>query len=586
MATPTRRADLPAGVTLHEPTTESSSGLTIPAWAGPSADRAGLGACLARLDEAIDAARTLGLPTADAEAVRAEASERLGFPAEAYVVALVGGTGVGKSSLLNALAGTSVSEASVRRPTTSKAIAWIPSAGRDDLDGLLRWLGIAATEVRVHETPALRGVAVLDLPDLDSIESGHRQRVEDVLPRVDAVIWVTDPEKYSDAVLHDDFLRRWVPRLNRQLVVLNKGDRLSADDAERVRRDLERELQSAGAGRRGGGPRVVLAAARPGVTDTAPADGAGPRLGELRTWLDEQVEAKAVIRARIGSAISAAVAGLAADAGVDPSVRASAILDDHERRRAIDRATDELLRVVDLPTLEGQAVAATRARARKRGAGPAGLVTSLLYKLSGREAKVADPAGFLARWRDRGSLAPATEAIRSSLAAPLRSAVPAARPVLAASAEPTRLEQGLGAAVDRAVGLRGREVPTSAVWSVIGLLQTLATLAMVFGVIWVVLWVWVKFPVDSVVVPVLGRLPMPLVFLAGALLAGYLVARLLGLHAGWIGRRWARDLRADVRQGVAREVESSAFAALDRLDAARRVLWSAGRATEAACAGG
>ncbi|HEX7221907.1 MAG TPA: hypothetical protein VF231_01550, partial [Candidatus Limnocylindrales bacterium] len=224
------------------------------------------------------------------------------------------------------------------------------------------------------------------------------------------------------------------------------------------------------------------------------------------------------------------------------------------------------------------------ARARKRGAGPAGLVTSLLYRFSGREAKVADPAGFLARWRERGSLAPATEAVRASLAAPLGSAVPAVRPALAASAEPAHLGEGLAAAVDRAVALRGREVPTSAIWSLIGLLQTVATLAMVFAVIWVVLWVWVKFPVDSVAVPVLGRLPVPFVFLAGSLLAGYLIARLLGLHAGWVGRRWARGLRADVRKGVAREVETSAFAALDELEAARRVLWSATRATDAACA--
>ena len=571
-------------MTLAEPDTATPGTPRIPEWAGPSGDQAGLGACLARLDEAIGAARTLGLPTADAEAVRSEAGERLGFPADAYVVALVGGTGVGKSSLLNALAGTSVSEASVRRPTTSRPVAWIPQSARGDLEGLLGWLGIAPADVRVHDAPTRAGVAVLDLPDLDSIEPDHRRRVEEVLPRVDSVIWVTDPEKYSDAVLHDDFLRRWVPRLDRQVVVLNKVDRLGTDDAERVRRDLERELSVASHGRRAGRPPIILAAARPGPDADGTGAGANPRLDDLRSWLDEQVEAKVIVRARLGTAISAAVTALAADAGIDPGVRATAILDGPERARAIERATDELLRVVDLPALERQAVAATRARARKRGAGPAGLVTSLLYRFSGREAKVADPAGFLARWRERGSLAPATEAVRASLAAPLGSAVPAVRPALAASAEPAHLGEGLAAAVDRAVALRGREVPTSAIWSVIGLLQTVATLAMVFAVIWVVLWVWVKFPVDSVAVPVLGRLPVPFVFLAGSLLAGYLIARLLGLHAGWVGRRWARGLRADVRKGVAREVETSAFAALDELEAARHVLWSATRATVAACA--
>ena len=53
----------------------------------------------------------------------------LGFVAflvrpDAYVLALVGGTGVGKSSIVNALAGETVTPAGVRRPTTSRAVAW------------------------------------------------------------------------------------------------------------------------------------------------------------------------------------------------------------------------------------------------------------------------------------------------------------------------------------------------------------------------------------------------------------------------------------------------------------------------------
>ena len=146
------------------------------------------------------------------------------------------------------------------------------------------------------------------------------------------------------------------------------------------------------------------------------------------------------------------------------------------------------------------------------------------------------------------------------------------------------MEGGLAAAIDRAVALRGRDAPTSRVWPFIGLLQTIATLVLAFATVWVVLWVFVKFPVDSVEVPVLGIVPIPFLLLAGALLAGYLVARVLGLHAGWVGRRWARRLRADVRAGVEREVGSSAFADLDRLESARRVLWSTARATAAACA--
>ena len=198
----------------------------LPGWAAPSTQDRGIGPCLKRLEDAIAAAATLGVPTSDAEGVRAEIGARLGFPADAYVLALVGGTGVGKSSLLNALAGTPVSDASVRRPTTARPVAWVPRSSRSELAGLLGWLGVAEEGVRDHDESGPGDVAILDLPDLDSIEREHRERVEAILPRVDAVVWVTDPEKYHDAILHDEFLARWLPRLDRQVVVLNKTDRL------------------------------------------------------------------------------------------------------------------------------------------------------------------------------------------------------------------------------------------------------------------------------------------------------------------------------------------------------------------------
>jgi hypothetical protein len=549
----------------------------------PATPPIGLDPCLAVLDAAIAAAGALGIPTADAEAVRGDAAARLGFPSDAYVVALVGGTGVGKSSLLNALAGNAVSPASALRPTTARPVAWLPVAHREELAGLLAWLGVADGDVRASDGEGLSNVAILDLPDLDSTAADHRRRVEAILPRIDAVVWVTDPEKYADAVLHDDFLATWVPRLDRQLVVVNKADRLSAGQAEALHRDLERDLtrlsRTAGARARSAAPEVILTSAAANA-----AGGGGRGTADLQRWLAAEVESKAVVRARLTASIRTAVRGLAAAAGLEPDEDPRPLVAEASRSRAVEDATAALLRVVDLPTLERQAVAATRARARSRGAGPLGGLTSLVDRWSGRQARVADPVAFAARWRDRGSLTPAVEPIRAAVAEALRMAPTGIRRRLAERADPGAIERDLGRAIDRAVAVRGETVPSSRVWPVIGLVQTLATLLLVVTAIWVVLWVLVKFPVDSVVVPVLGQVPTPLVVLIGVLSAGYLVARLLGLHAGWIGRRWARRLAAEVRRNVERDVATTAFAEVDAIEADRTALAQASLVVSRDCA--
>jgi hypothetical protein len=464
-------------------------------------------------------------------------------------------------------------------------VAWIPASFAGQLGGLLDWLGVEPEDVHSTGDSPLGAVAVLDLPDLDSTSPQHRERVEAILPRVDAVAWVTDPEKYADAVLHDEFLARWLPRLARQIVVVNKGDRLTPDEAEAIRRDLDRDLgRLVGSGTGdppAARPRVVVAAAAGAASGLGGAAG----VDEMRDWLSEEVETKAVVRARLIASIRDAVLGLARAAGIDPERPARPLLNGDARRWAAEGATAALLRIVDLPRLERQATAATRARARARGAGPLGGLTSLIYRWSGRQSRVADPVAFLARWRDRGELGPAVEPIRAAVEGPLRTAPSGTRGLLARSVAVDHVERGLGAAVDRAVALRGDEVPFSPVWPVIGILQTTATLALVVTVIWVVLWVFVKFPVDSVVLPVVGRMPAPFVALVAVLAVGYLLARLLGLHAGWVGRRWARRLAADVRSNVEHEVAGSAFAAVDAIEADRGSLWVAAREIGADCGG-
>ena len=127
---------------------------------------------------------------------------------------------------------------------------------------------------------------------------------------------------------------------------------------------------------------------------------------------------------------------------------------------------------------------------------------------SGRETSVADPDGFLVRWRDRGPLTPAVEAIRVALSAPLRAASPAVRPLLAAAVEPTELRRGLERAVDRAIGGVGSlEPPTSRWWPVIGFLQMLTTAGIALAVAWIVIGILGGPVAASVQVPIFGSVP-------------------------------------------------------------------------------
>src|SRR5207237_1276013 len=136
---------------------------------------------------------------------------------------------VADPAALRALARETVSPAGPRRPTTGTPLAWVAQSARDETAPLLGWLDVR--DVRDHANGAFADVAILDLPDIDSTTPEHRARVDELLPRVDAVVWVADPETFRDAVLHDQYLRRWAPRLSRQLVVLNKADCVGSDAA-------------------------------------------------------------------------------------------------------------------------------------------------------------------------------------------------------------------------------------------------------------------------------------------------------------------------------------------------------------------
>ena len=201
--------------------------------------------------------------------------DRAGYAGNTILAALAGGTGSGKSSLLNAIDGGYVAETGGIRPTTGEPLAWIPSDPEPGLTRLLDDLGI---EERVVQRQ-LPWLALIDLPDHDSVSLDHRRRVDALLPRIDVVIWVFDPEKYRDASIHNDYLVGLADYQGRFRFVLNHADRLEEPGLEEVVADLTSALVEDGFD----DPNVFTVAADP---KAGPPHGVEDLVADLASRLD------------------------------------------------------------------------------------------------------------------------------------------------------------------------------------------------------------------------------------------------------------------------------------------------------------
>lgn len=171
---------------------------------------------------------------------------------DAPLLTVVGGsTGAGKSTLVNSVVGRVVTEPGVLRPTTRSPVlvhhpddvSWF---GQDRLLPDLERVQRATTDpsalqlVAVESVP--QGLAILDAPDIDSVEEANRTLAAQLLAAADLWLFVTSAARYADQVPWD-FLRQAADRSAAVAVVL---DRTPPEAVETVSSHLARMLASRG----------------------------------------------------------------------------------------------------------------------------------------------------------------------------------------------------------------------------------------------------------------------------------------------------------------------------------------------------
>jgi hypothetical protein len=260
------------------------------------------------------------------------------------VCILLGSTGAGKSSLLNGLVRQRVSPSGVVRPTTMRPVV-VLAPGQADAFLAGRVLGPLAEADRlqlvVHEH-AFPEIALVDAPDVDSVEAANRKAADELLQAADLCLFITTAQRYADAVPWE-FLQRAKARGVPLLVVVNRLPRREIDRLA-VLRDCRRRFDEAGLGHAGPGGRdlpllgVVEGARDPTVDGLDPAaiEPVRARLAELSADPSALIAVKAQALRGALAGLPATVDGVARDMEADAR-RAAALRAPVERAYATEQ---------------------------------------------------------------------------------------------------------------------------------------------------------------------------------------------------------------------------------------------------------
>lgn len=562
-------------------------------------------------------------------------SQRRELSTEHTVIGFFGATGSGKSTLFNAIAGQNIALSAPTRPTTSTVQAAIWEA--EGSEELLDWLGIdkrvypqtqalaaegeasdgngagkhnkaggaAAPNAVTEPAPGLfnrirravggrgemrtrtGGLILLDMPDFDSVTTTNRDLAARMMRYVDVLVWVVDPQKYADAVIHRDFMVPLAASGAQALCVLNQADKLAPAEVPAVLASLTRLLQAEGT-------EAHLLAAPIAVSART-----GEGVDVLRDLLAQVAAAKSLSLQRTDAQLHATASQLRTYAGGEGTVLAGAYALDAEQK---------LVKACYSSSQAEQVLqAATASYRRTAGQHTGWILTRWMSRLKadplrrlhlGQQdetksaSKAEKSAGMLGSDSEN-----APELVASSLP-PLSAAQKAgmANAVRQYSKQmAARIDEPWKRSIKEAALSREAELPellerdmvridyglgrTRAPWVIFNALQWIALLSALAGVGWLTLisgMAYLQIQLPPAPTPEGSPVPLPTLLLLLGVLLGIASAGVGRLLTAMGSRYYARKLRGRLQTGVEKAVQSCVVAPVQqeakRLVAYRKAL--------------
>lgn len=503
---------------------------------------------------------------AKAREVLRRAEERVQLSAEHTVVALAGATGAGKSTLFNALVGRPIARTGTQRPTTAFPMAVVAETP-DIAEGsaaLLEWLGVNERYDIPVDKDHPNGLILLDLPDHDSVVAEHRMRADRVTERADLLIWVTNPQKYADGILHNEYLAGLKGRDDTVVVVLNQIDRLGEAEARDVVADLKRLVRADGLD-----AKVIGASAMN-----------GEGVDEIQKLIARAVTKREALTASLTAEVRQAGAALLAalpasvDARGELKTARTVLLATLDAAAGVPIVVDAVRRsyVRDAMLHTGWPPVRWMRKFRADPLRTIGLRMPLASRKAPRaasESKSATSAELT-----RSSLPTASPAVKSQIATATRAYVSAASKSLPAragedlNARAVSTVEGIADDLDQAI-TRTVQLQPARWWSVVGTLQWLFLAVAVVGAAWLIalgVLDYLRMPTEAFTptIDALGAaVPWPTALLIGGIAAGLLLSLISRMLAGLGARRRTAKVQRELRAGVERVANQKVLGEVD-----------------------